>query len=248
MLQNLATSETEEIIYRKYLPQITTLKKKPIKINQWDIPYTISELSYLVHSDYRYYGKFPSAVAGQILEQIPPPSPRHYVLDNFCGSGTTLVEAKLRGIKSYGIDISWLSVLASNVKARHVDTAHVKKELFKLVTWFENNKEEFLPPGDAFASKWFSPKASRELCAIQHYILNMRKTPIRDFMLVAFIGIIRRVWMSEAARLKRPAIFWSKSTRRPALVSTALTFAWILASRWNTEGVRLASLVCSSKR
>ncbi|NCO02587.1 MAG: hypothetical protein GW903_00160 [Alphaproteobacteria bacterium] len=212
MRQNLALFENEDVIYKKYLPQITTLQNKPIKINEWDIPYTISELSYLVHSDYRYYGKFPSAVAGQILEQILPPSPDHYVLDNFCGSGTTLIEAKLRGIKSYGVDISWLSVLASNVKARYIDTADVKKELFKLVTWFENNKENFSSPEDAFVNKWFSPQASRDLCAIQDYILTMNSGAIRDFMLVAFIGIIRRVSKAHDAEV-RPHINKNKKER-----------------------------------
>ena len=212
MRQNLALFENEDVIYKKYLPQITTLQKKPIKINEWDIPYTISELSYLVHSDYRYYGKFPSAVAGQILEQILPPSPDHYVLDNFCGSGTTLIEAKLRGIKSYGVDISWLSVLASNVKARYIDTANVKKELFALVTWFENNKENFSSPEDAFVNKWFSPQASKDLCAIQNYILNMNNGAIRDFMLVAFIGIIRRVSKAHDAEV-RPHINKNKKER-----------------------------------
>ena len=56
-------------------------------------------------------------MAGQILKKYPPKSPKEdFMLDNFGGSGTSLVEAKLRGINSIGIDISWLSILASKVK------------------------------------------------------------------------------------------------------------------------------------
>ena len=71
-------------VYRMYMPVIEQISNDPHPINIWDIPYTIPQLSYLVHSDYRYYGKFPSVVAGQILDQIPRPTTEHYVLDNFC--------------------------------------------------------------------------------------------------------------------------------------------------------------------
>lgn len=213
MLEHLKLFEdNENVIYKKYLPTITPLQKKPFAINEWDIPYTISELSYLVHSDYRYYGKFPSAVAGQILEQIPVPSPDHYVLDNFCGSGTTLIEAKLRGIKSYGVDISWLSVLASNVKARHIDTDHIKSELLMLVKWFESNRKNFTSPQNDFVDKWFTRKVSRDLSAVQDFILHMDKSPVRDFLLVAFIGIVRRVSKAHDGEV-RPHIKKDKKGR-----------------------------------
>ena len=83
--------ESEIEIYRKFLPIVSPVEGANPKTNTWDVPYTIGELSYLVHSHYRYYGKFPSVVAGQLLDQFPPPSKEHYVLDNFCGSGTAAV-------------------------------------------------------------------------------------------------------------------------------------------------------------
>lgn len=183
----------EENFFKKYLPNVKRIEDQGHIVNEWDIPHTIQALSYLVHSDYRYYGKFPSVVAGQILEQLPPPTSDHYVLDNFCGSGTTLVEAKLRNIPSYGIDISWLSVLASNVKTRHINLDGVRQELYKIAKWFDENLENFNAPNDKFTEKWFSQKVSRDLIAIQFYIKNIEKSDVRDFLLLAFIGIVRRV-------------------------------------------------------
>ena len=108
--------------YQNLLPTIKNIQTGEEKINIWDIPHSIGKLSYLVHSHYRYYGKFPSVVAGQILKKYPPKNPKEdFMLDNFCGSGTSLVEAKLRGINSIGIDISWLSILASKVKISEID-------------------------------------------------------------------------------------------------------------------------------
>lgn len=201
-----------EPVFRQYLPKITPISKKSPKVNEWDIPYTIKELSYYVHSHYRYYGKFPSAVAGQILEQYLPPSKDHYVLDNFCGSGTTLVEAKLRGIKSFGLDISWLSVLASNVKVTVLDLHALKKELNNLVIWFEKNKGSFSAPDDHFSNKWFEDSAARDLLVIQNYLLNLTGSHIRDFLIIAFIGIVRRVSKAHDGEV-RPHINEKKKQR-----------------------------------
>lgn len=202
----------EEVVFRKFLPTITSIESGDVQINEWDIPSTIKELSYLTHSHYRYYGKFPSVVAGQILEQLSPPSDKHYVLDNFCGSGTTLVEAKLRGINSYGIDINWLSVLASNVKVSHVNIEKVTKELNSLIVWFEVNKTNFQAPDDTFCQKWFEEEASRDLAAIRAYIYDLEPSSVKDFLVVAFIGIVRRVSKAHNAEV-RPHINKKKVQR-----------------------------------
>jgi len=201
-----------EIIYKKYLPVINSISKNKLMVNEWDIPFTIKELSYLVHSHYRYYGKFPSVVAGQIMEQLPPPSKDHYVIDNFCGSGTTLVEAQLRGIKSFGLDISWLSALASNVKVSFLKIEPITKELSNIVIWFENNKSEYNTPQDAFTEKWFDETAARDLLAIQDYLFKMASSKTRDFLIIAFIGIVRRVSKAHDGEV-RPHINKKKKQR-----------------------------------
>lgn len=210
--ESLHILEEDKPIFQKYLPIISRHRSNGKQVNEWDIPYTIQELSYLVHSHYRYYGKFPSVAAGQILEQFHPPTHDHYVLDNFCGSGTTLVEAKLRGIRSFGLDISWLSVLASNVKVTKVNTKDIKNELFKLVVSFEKNKYTFEAPDDSFAAKWFDLTAARDLTVIQHYLYKLKKSEIRDFLVVAFIGVVRRVSKAHDGEV-RPHINKKKKQR-----------------------------------
>ena len=203
-------------VFQRYLPIISKLSDDSPEICEWDIPYTIKELSYLVHSHYRYYGKFPPVVAGQILDSIKRPSPDHYVLDNFCGSGTTLVEAKLRRISSYGLDISWLSVLASNVKSGHLDTSFVRRMLNDIAIWFDREKENFSAPDDKFCSKWFTTEVARDLSALQHYILEVKNQTARDFVTVAYLGIVRRVSKAYDAEV-RPHI--NKNKRQREVVS-----------------------------
>ena len=206
-------------VYRKFLPIINIIENQNVKISEWDIPYTIPELSYLVHSHYRYYGKFPSVVAGEIIDRVSQPSKHHYVLDNFCGSGTSLVEAKLRNIPSYGIDISWLSVLASNVKVTHLDTKEVKANLAQLAQWFERYSEQFSAPSDARVEKWFDPTAARDLTAIRQFLQDMEHGEVRQFFLTAFLGIVRRVSRAFDGEV-RPHINKDKK-QRPVLPTMA---------------------------
>jgi hypothetical protein len=199
-------------VYRKYLPKITQKNDGNETENIWDIPYTITELSYLVHSHYRYYGKFPSVVAGQILEEIKPPSKDHYVLDNFCGSGTTLVECRLRSIKSYGVDISWISCLASNVKTRKIDISETKKTLSNILTNFSQQKIKIEVSNSEIIKKWFAEDIASELFTLQQLLLTLEKSRIRDFLVLAFLGIIRRVSKAHDGEV-RPHINKTKKSR-----------------------------------
>ncbi|HEV2711422.1 MAG TPA: hypothetical protein VGU67_14495 [Edaphobacter sp.] len=201
----------EEIGYRKWLPSVLRVEDIPVETNSWDIPYTIGQLSYLTHSHYRYYGKFPSAVAAQILEEFGPNKEHQYVLDNFCGSGTSLVEAKLRGIKSYGVDISWISALVSNVKTKHVNLASVKAQIIALHN-MELSNLELIPFESTFAQRWFGTETITDLRCIQTWLVSMNSSPERDFLLVAFLAIIRRVSKAHDAEV-RPHIKADKRER-----------------------------------
>ncbi len=76
-----------------------------------------------VHRLHPYKGKFiPQLVEYFLDEHTDEFKPRAYfhpgdiVLDPFCGSGTTLVQANELGLHAIGIDISFFNVLIGNVK------------------------------------------------------------------------------------------------------------------------------------
>ena len=79
-------------------------------IETLDINETISELSYLTHNYFRYYGKFPSKVGKTIISKLSDEglisAKNDFIFDNYVGSGTSLVEAKLSGFDSTGVDIN----------------------------------------------------------------------------------------------------------------------------------------------
>ncbi len=72
---------------------------------------------YLTHYMHPYKGKFHPKMARALINYTCP-NDEGKVLDNFSGSGTTLVEAQWLGLDSVGVDINPLSSLMSQVKVQ----------------------------------------------------------------------------------------------------------------------------------
>jgi hypothetical protein len=202
---------SSDSIFRRFPPIVTDLSDEHPRTQLWDIPYTIPELGYLTHDHFRYYGKFPSVLAGKIIDDYLPSDKSHSVLDNFCGSGTTMLEAALRNHTCKGIDSSWIAVLASNVKTRHVSIEKVERQHRALLGEYfsmRSQVESTLP----FAMKWFTPEAAQSLAALKIAVDNLAPSPEADFLRVAFLAIIRRVSRAYDAEV-RPHINVDKPTR-----------------------------------
>src|SRR5437764_3593766 len=67
------------------------------------------------HRWYRFVLAFPPHLVREYLDRFGIDA-RHRVLDPFCGTGTTLVECKKRGIASVGVEANPLAQFASAVK------------------------------------------------------------------------------------------------------------------------------------
>ena len=210
MLQaNLFEQDTQ--IWEKYLPIVEAVDVPGQSVNIWDIPYTIRQLAYLTHSHFRYYGKFPSVVAGQVIDDYYDRGTNRPILDNFCGSGTTLVEASLRDIPSFGVDVSWLAVMASGVKTQHVDTSKIAAHLRTIERAYSPIETEELHPRE---EKWFELSAVWGLKSIQEQLIAMERTKEVEFLICAFLAIIRRTSRAFDAEV-RPHINKDKRLRDP---------------------------------
>lgn len=90
--------------------------------------YTESQTTKHVHRLHPYKGKFiPQLVEYFLVSHTDKFKQEVFfkqgdiVIDPFCGSGTTLVQANELGINAVGVDISKFNVLISNVKVQKVD-------------------------------------------------------------------------------------------------------------------------------
>lgn len=203
----------------------------------WDISESISELAYLTHNFFRYYGKFPSVLGKNLIRDFAIRNT--IVLDNYAGSGTTLVEAKLAGYDSVGVDINPLGVLASKVKCRNYSIQelakrwNVLKGLLNEHLSFLLSTENLIPDRSHFSydeslskaqailedskdlSKWFTEKARYDLALVKSCILRLPNDEYREFFTLAFLAIIRRTSRAfdgeirpHINREKKPRLVW----------------------------------------
>jgi len=126
------------------------------------------------------------------------------ILDPFVGSGTTLVEAAIAGKTALGIDFDPLSRLLAKVKSTPLPISKIYKlkiDLSRLLTRTRKLKGDLPVPKIPNIDLWFSKKTIDELSRIKQiiedYYNENNDKDIRDFLLIAFASIIRKVSFAE---------------------------------------------------
>lgn len=98
------------------------------------------------HSMCSYLGCFPPAVPRRLIDRWTRPGA--LVLDPFCGSGTSLVEAILLGRKGLGIDMNPLAVAISRAKVQSVTLGDVLYRVQDLAANYRGAEDLSLVPED----------------------------------------------------------------------------------------------------
>ena len=144
------------------------------------VEYKESERTKHVHRLHPYKGKFIPQLVEYFLDKHTDEFKKttffkkgDIVLDPFCGSGTTLVQANELGIHAIGIDISAFNALISNVKIEKHDLTELKNTIDNItltIKRFQNNRnniafeESLLSELNIFNNKYFpSPEFKRKV-------------------------------------------------------------------------------------
>lgn len=154
-----------------------------------EIPESIGTIAF-THGLHRFPGKFIPQIPQYIFKTYLHPKSR--VLDPFCGSGTTLVEAILNGRGCVGYDIDPLSILIVKGKIHPLSTSDLLElsERLGRVPW-KTEKTELIPVVSNLGH-WFSDEAIVQLSSLKSVCLGFEGAK-RNFALVLFSSIIRRV-------------------------------------------------------
>lgn len=114
------------------------------------------------------------------------------IVDPFCGSGTTVVEAALCGYSSFGVDVNPLSAFITNTKV-HPYTA---EELLLLERALPSFAQPALsPPAKSYedARQYFGEAQFRELLSIKAAIDAIAAPAVRNLLLLGYLSIIEEV-------------------------------------------------------
>lgn len=153
---------------------------------------TAREKQALTHNIHPYPAKYIPQIPGSLLDYLHIP-PHSIVMDPFCGSGTTLLEAAIRGHSAIGTDSNPIATLISRTKCSLLtkeQCAQIDEVLLQLDVFDDANDNAIRIPDFLNRDHWFQLNMQRELGYIRSLIDSVPDPCTADFLRTAFSAII----------------------------------------------------------
>lgn len=140
------------------------------------------------HSWYDYKQGYSEDLVLKIIEEAKP-NKDSFILDPFCGVGTTNLTSQSKGYRSIGIDVNPMAVLATKVKTHHFSEEELS-ELQNIISSFKLPAKEENMPSSKVIKTSFTDKDLSILLRIRYYVENIKSEFVQMFFRLALISII----------------------------------------------------------
>ncbi len=151
-----------------------------------------------IHAIHPYPARFIPQIPRQLIDLFHPGdgSP---ILDPFCGSGTTLVEARDRGLEAWGIDLNPLACLIARVKTTPLPCSlgAIAKQIISQARE-QISKNSVSVPEIPHLDHWFKPDIQINIAALLQEVNTIESMTIREALQVALSSLIVRVSNQES--------------------------------------------------
>jgi DNA methylase len=131
-----------------------------------------------------YYTMFPLDFPMQVLAGAPPSA---RVLDPFCGRGTTLFAARLRGMYAVGIDANPVAAAIAQAKLARASASGVAARAKRLIG---AHREAATVPQEEFWGWCYHPATLRDLCALRAGLLVSRNDDTAKVLRAITLGAL----------------------------------------------------------
>jgi len=148
------------------------------------------ETNYATHHLYRYPGQFVPQIPGFLIEKFS--KKYDVVLDPFCGSGTTLVEANLLHRNSYGTDVHPIARLVTKVKTTKISMSNDELITITNINPDFDDFDEIAEECKKFEYGYlFNRENLMPLLKLRKEIYENYTDDIRNFLLVCLLSIVK---------------------------------------------------------
>lgn len=156
---------------------------------------------YSAHGLHEYKGRFNPQIPKAILNILAVPSGSR-VLDPFCGSGTSLVEAVHLGMDASGTDINPLAVFLANAKisSLRVEPSELRAAA-KAALRGKAYPKSAVDARATYLASWFSPEVLREIERL-HLALTRTEPEIAAILLACASNLLREYSLQDPMDLR----------------------------------------------
>jgi DNA modification methylase len=156
----------------------------------------------LTHGYHRYPAKFIPQIVQKLIETYTVEGDK--IVDVFAGCGTTLVESKIHGRRSEGVDINPVAQLITKAKINPINPRVLDTEIKKVLLAIKS----FNPANDKMIEKhpridyWFESEAKQKIAFLYEIILDIEKEKVRDFLLCGLSNIFKNCskWLQSSTK------------------------------------------------
>lgn len=159
-------------------------------------------IDFWTHGYHRYPAKFIPQIVKKLLEKYTVAGDK--VADVFAGCGTTLVECKIHGRTSIGVDINPVAQLITNAKINPIKPALLDGIYNELLSEIEGFKYDEYHIGDTHPKidYWFGEKEKIKIAFLYEVILTVEHLKAKDFFLCALSNILKNCsrWLQDSTK------------------------------------------------
>ncbi len=130
-----------------------------------------------------YYTMFPITFPLGVLRSAHPGD---WVLDPFCGRGTTVFAARLLGMNAVGYDTNRVAVAITKAKLVKVKPSEIVEECSKVLE--RSGRESSSMPDNDFWSLAYHHDTLKQLCALRNNLLEDCETDVRIALRAIILG------------------------------------------------------------
>ena len=158
------------------------------------------------HGYHRYPAKFLPDVVRKIIEEYANGS--KLIADLFAGCGTTLVEAKVHGISSVGVDINPVAQLITKVKTTPLAPDALQQAYTALVNLFDKYNEsdyEDIKKHERI-DYWYTPSQKAKIAFLYDKVFHLEvDDDTKDFFYVCISHILKNCswWLQSGTKPQR---------------------------------------------
>ncbi len=178
------------------------LSKKYIDVT-WD--FAAADTKEYTHCYHNYPAMMIPQIARRLIDRYSKKA--ETLFDPYCGTGTSLVEANLKGINAFGTDLNPMARLIAEAKTTLIELQILDLYLkefndFLFSLMFNINKPNIIAPNFNNIDFWFKEEVKEKLAIIKSFISNIKDEKIKKFFLVAFSETVRECSLTRNSEFK----------------------------------------------